>query len=359
MNTTTCRWFSALALLLFAGLALAQEQKRVGLGSFGNLVLNVPPEWRISDEPGTGSPPSIVVRLRPATGDAFGVHAIVVRLDPARAFTPEQIRERLQAGAKRWLSKSVEREIPLTELRGGQVIGYHFTITEREARPNDYKYLTQAAALVGGEVFVVFTVGYREADSPAKEIALRMLADAVHAKDEPSVAAGARPDALQITESGENYLLDVPIGRLVMALPKAGMTRMPSFASPASNHPRYFYFTAGTLNLSGWFEPAQRFKGIQEFWESETANWKRQGLPEMQDIAFGASGNWQVVTYEQPAPAQFQNAGFVNTHARAHWVQAGTWIDLHISVTSKGPATDNRARILSFLQTIRVTEKDK
>ncbi len=172
-------------------------------------------------------------------------------------------------------------------------------------------------------------------------------------------SAQSAPDRLQIKEVGSSYELAVPVSRLVMTMPKEGMTRMPGLASPASSHPRYFYFSVGTLNISGWFEPSQKYKGMQEFWQSETAGWKRQGLPEMTDVSFSKSRDWEIVTYETPPPAQFAAASFVNTHVRAHWVQAGTWIDLHISVTSGGPAADNRARIMSFLQTIEVREKDK
>src|SRR5215510_13506014 len=84
----------------------------------------------------------------------------------------------------------------------------------------------------------------------------------------PVALAQERPDALQISEVGDRYQFVVPVSRLVMAMPKAGLKRA---SNPgAASHPRYFYFTGGSLNVSGWFEPAQGLKGIKRFWASET-----------------------------------------------------------------------------------------
>jgi len=159
----------------------------------------------------------------------------------------------------------------------------------------------------------------------------------------------AQDASLQITEVGDNYRLAVPVSRLVMTIPKG---KLKQTTNPGSNHPRYFYFIDGTFNLSGWFEPSQRFKGVDDFWSGETASWKRQGLPEAKDTTFSKLDNWQVVIYDMAIP------GPANTHIRAHWVQAGTWIDLHLSLTG-GTSADNRAKLAAFLQTIQVKEKDK
>jgi hypothetical protein len=45
------------------------------------------------------------------------------------------------------------------------------------------------------------------------------------------------------------------------------------------------------------------------------------------------------------------------SHLRAHWVQAGTWIELHLSITSSRASADNRAALLALLGEIRVSEK--
>jgi hypothetical protein len=63
-------------------------------------------------------------------------------------------------------------------------------------------------------------------------------------------------------------------------------------------------------------------------------------------------GPWETVFYEHPF-----RAGLLSSHVRAHLVQAGTWIDLHVSVTAKESGAKNRAAIESILKSIAVKEK--
>ena len=362
MSTTTCRWFSALVLLLLAGLALAQEPRRFGVPGHGNLVLNVPAGWRVIDS-SVAQPPSAIIRMRPPEGDRFYLQVTAIRLDPAKIaeITPEVIRERMRNVAKKVFTSAVESDVQLVDLRGNQAYGSHFSVTDAKSKntAGDYKYVTQGF-IVSGELITNFTFLHREQPEPDRERVLQMFADAIHAKDEPSAGPAIRPDALQVTESGSSFVLSVPISRLVMTIPSAGMTRMPSFAGGASSHPRYFNFNAGTLNLSGWFEPAGGYKGIQDFWANESAGWKRRGIGEPSGVEFSKEQGWDVVLYEMSAPAGVtMPAGAVNTHLRAHWVQSGTWIDLHLSTIGRTTAAENRATLLAMLRTIAVTEKPK
>ena len=50
-------------------------------------------------------------------------------------------------------------------------------------------------------------------------------------------------------------------------------------------------------------------------------------------------------------------SGIVSSHVRAHWVQAGTWIDLHLSTTTERSSAENRKKLKELLRTISVTEK--
>lgn len=46
-----------------------------------------------------------------------------------------------------------------------------------------------------------------------------------------------------------------------------------------------------------------------------------------------------------------------NSHIRAHWVQAGTWIDLHLSITTERTIDENRAVLKRVLKSISVKQK--
>jgi hypothetical protein len=139
----------------------------------------------------------------------------------------------------------------------------------------------------------------------------------------------------------------------VMQFPKNTLVPSDRDTGGAANSPRYFAFKDRDLPLfvSGWFEPAQGFAGIQKFWAEEVATWKNKGLPQPQNVAFSKSGGWEAVAYDMPVP------NLTNAHVRAHWVQAGTWIDLHLSLTNRQPAADARALLVAFLGIVNVSEK--
>jgi hypothetical protein len=196
-----------------------------------------------------------------------------------------------------------------------------------------------------GDLTVAFTILQREAVAEDRDKALRMFADAVHSKTEVPAAAAPSPDPserLRIAEREKVYELTVPVSKLVMTIPKAGLTQV-----PAGAHPRYFQFSGGVI-VSGWFESARGFKGISEFWKDESEGLKRQGMI-VANVEFTKVGNWEVVVYDLPTKV----ATFPNL--RANWVQAGTWIDLHLSVPK--PGADGRSKMLEMLRAIEVRER--
>jgi hypothetical protein len=165
-----------------------------------------------------------------------------------------------------------------------------------------------------------------------------------------SPAGAPANETLRVSEFERVFELSVPVSRLVMSIPKAGLVQMN--APVGANHPRYFYFVGGAdaVNISGWIESAQRFRGVSEFWKSETGGWRRQGLPDPVDVRFIKVGGWEAIVYDMSSPVGS------NSHVRAHWVQAGTWIDLHIS-TIQNASAESRNRLLEMLRSIEVREK--
>jgi hypothetical protein len=163
-----------------------------------------------------------------------------------------------------------------------------------------------------------------------------------------------QPDRLTVSRAGDAYVLAVPVSRLEMAVPAGKLVPKPVDLGGSTSSPRYFQFSDPSqgLILSGWFEPSAAFKGLAEVWEKEQAAWKKRGLPAPMNVSTGKVGPWETVFYEHPFPD-----GLLSSHVRAHLVQSGTWIDLHISVTAKGSGAKNRAAIESILESIAVTEK--
>jgi hypothetical protein len=127
--------------------------------------------------------------------------------------------------------------------------------------------------------------------------------------------------------------------------------RITAQAGGVIDNPRYFSFVDRAFNISGWFESAEKFSGIQKFWENETRAWSQNGLPAPRDVAFTKVADWDVIIYDKPS--RFGN----DVHIRAHRVQAGTWVDIHLSMMSDRPSAHTRSTLETYLKGVFVRER--
>jgi hypothetical protein len=175
----------------------------------------------------------------------------------------------------------------------------------------------------------------------------------------PLCAAGEASPAdnasIQITETARAYELTVPVSRLVMTIPKADFTHTEQDRAGAAGSPRYFVFRHKTLNLTieGWFEPGEKFPGLKKLWAEKTKLLTRAGQTAPEEVSFGKIGRWKTITYVIPDPA----IPLVNSQISAHWLQAGTWIELHLSLTSASSGKDTKTKLVELLKTIQAREK--
>jgi hypothetical protein len=160
---------------------------------------------------------------------------------------------------------------------------------------------------------------------------------------------------LHAQQTTDAYVLSVPVSQLEMTIPHDGLVRGSPSHGGSTASPRYFYFEdrQEAIILSGWFESQDRFKGLQAFWAEEVESWLRHRMPLPKDVLFEEIGGWQAIQYEMAVPVP----GICNLHLRAHWIQAGTWIDIHLSVTSRSSAAVLRERLVRLLNSIIVKEK--
>lgn len=165
-------------------------------------------------------------------------------------------------------------------------------------------------------------------------------------------AAAERPEALIVAQTGTDYLLRVPVSRLQMTIPSAGLSRQAPDIGGSTDNPRYFNFTDASrgLVLSGWFESADGFTNLPDFWKREQAAWRDHGLPVAENVSMEVISAWQVIFYDVSLP------GISNHHMRAHYIGAGTWIDLHVSITGSGPDAASRPALEAVLKGISVSE---
>ena len=161
-------------------------------------------------------------------------------------------------------------------------------------------------------------------------------------------------DKLQVHDTGVAYQLTVPVSKLVVTIPKNNLVQSTSDTGGGTNSPRYFFFTDKdkAVAASGWFEPSTAYPGINTVWEKAKAQWERSGVSP-QAVTFAQEEKWEIVSYALPLP----NKTMSNVHILAHRVQAGTWIDLHLSVTSNASVADAKTQLLAMLKSINVQEK--
>ena len=167
----------------------------------------------------------------------------------------------------------------------------------------------------------------------------------------PTVRAASPQETLRIATTGQAYELSVPVGALVMTIPRGGFEVVVEPGERATASPRYFHLRdpARGIVISGWFEAARGYRGFNAFWEAERAEWTKGRAPAPSAWTTGRVGQWEAAFYDLSLPVS-------NTHVRAEWVEAGTWIDVHISVTTARPIEEARATALSLLQSIGVRE---
>lgn len=175
--------------------------------------------------------------------------------------------------------------------------------------------------------------------------ALLAWSSPVAAQDQAAAVAAT----LTIQQDSARYTLAVPVSRLVMTIPKGRL----KVHRAANTSPRYFFLEDSTqhLQISGWFESSDGFKGIPQLWSDETNTWKQRHLPAPIDVGFVKIGKWDAVVYDVTATIG------KDTNIRASWVDAGTWIDMHLSMTGTLSQAELRRRLRDVLQHIAVAQK--
>jgi hypothetical protein len=343
----------ALFLLASASGAVAAGTKARGynLGGAGQLLLAVPESWQDEIKPGeNGMPPTIV--FHPAGSAAFKVMVTPVAPRAGVAMPSlDVLRADVERGRAKAAPQAVEKHIVVHELRGPEAAGYYFTATDKApgSGPDDYRVMTPAEVVVG-RVLLVVTVFSNDDRDKVREQALAMLKSA-------KFQAAHQDSAVSLSKVPAGYEVSVPASGLILTLPQPYLVPGEGAEVGSAASPRYFILRdrAQGLIISGWFEPADGFPGIQTFWKNETAGWKKNGLPDPVDVVFKKVGNWDAIAYDMAMPAPNAN----DTHLRAELVQAGTWIDLHLSMTSSLPSAEARAKLEAVLKGFQVREKAK
>jgi hypothetical protein len=146
------------------------------------------------------------------------------------------------------------------------------------------------------------------------------------------------------------FTFTLPQSRVVVKVPDPSLR--PS--APAGGAANYFKLERRDplLIVSGWLEPAARYKGLAAFWQSESRSPAFAGPLAPTRVEMLHEGSWEIVAFDVALPG-----GGTQANLRAERVEAGTWIDLHLSTVSMRPAATLRAELLAVLRKVQVSEK--
>jgi hypothetical protein len=155
-------------------------------------------------------------------------------------------------------------------------------------------------------------------------------------------------DRISISEAESAYEVSVPLSRLIMTVPKGAIVRDTSQRGGAMDSPRYFRFhdrASGTI-LSGWFEPASRYVDLRHSLKVET-----ESLGEPLDLEEGTIGGMRVLSYYLAVPRGN------SAHIRASYIGAGTWVDIHASVTADRSRDEVKKQVSALVSSIAFRRK--
>ena len=165
--------------------------------------------------------------------------------------------------------------------------------------------------------------------------------------------AGAQDSRLAIEDAGNSFELTVPVSRLILSVPKGGLGIGRNKRGGATESARYFYLTDAEdgVVVSGWFEPAARYIDLGDSWRQEMEHMKKKGFPAPQDVEPSEIGKWRAILYNFPLP------NGTSAHVRASYIGAGTWIDLHASISSARPGSESRKQVEALVRSMQIREK--
>jgi len=171
---TFMKWLASLLILA----AASGHAKDYPVPDKTALQLTAPAGWKDEVREGDrGFPPTII--FTPRQGADFQV--LVTPISRPRPEVPvptgDQIRDSVQRVADQMKTQSVEKELPVVELKGASGVGYYFSATDKAPAPNEFKYLTQGMVLVG-ELAVTFSVLTNDGQEKVKDEALAMMRSA-------------------------------------------------------------------------------------------------------------------------------------------------------------------------------------
>ncbi len=153
------------------------------LPGHGKLRLEVPISWiHKIKQPPNRLPPTIEFKNK--IKDSFTI--LITTIWPANETIPppsdKSIQQQVKKAAEAVGNQSVEKTLPIKEIKGTSGFGYYYFATDPSPKPGEYKYMTQGIIRIG-ELSVPFTILTNDENENIINDALEMLKSAKHLKN--------------------------------------------------------------------------------------------------------------------------------------------------------------------------------
>jgi hypothetical protein len=173
MTRTTRSAAAVLALCLClpcASHAAGRPAGEMGIRSYplpghGSLVLGLPADWKQEFRQDVELPPTIV--LSPAKGDEFKVLITPLWMPEGGSplKEPADLQRLIEIDLRAMLPTAVEKDVAVQTIKGQDVTGYWFLVTDKAPKPGEYPYAVRSGVVVGN-LLVSATVLCRSKDTP-------------------------------------------------------------------------------------------------------------------------------------------------------------------------------------------------
>jgi len=333
--------------ILLAATLLALPLRAVELNwpGRGKILLDAPAQWELSaNREGAAA---ISIKLLPPKPALGSLQIAVLASQGDKFVRVENLQSTLHDMVKDYIPNSVEKQFSPVALHSAQGTGWYAQFTDpalvgKSSTPDNLKVMRSALVGLTDHLLALVTMQFDDPDSPEAAAMLQVTESLRFV----SLAASD----LQISTDGHTYALRATGSKLTLEFPQAGLAQRDAGLGGGTANPRYFYFTGDRdgLVVSGWFEDGAKYRGLKTMWQEQTAAWEQNGVAAPTHEQFGTAGAWDYVAYDNELPHGH------NVHLRAEHAAAGTWIDLHLSLTSDDDVDALRARLLDFLKQISV-----
>ena len=161
---------AVVSLWWLPAVASAAEARSYPLPWGGSVEVPVPAAWTDVVSRATDGR-TFTLKLTPPEGQGAGIVMITVLRGPMKE---PDVRALVERQGRALLPTAVEQSLQLEELRGEQVRGFHYSLTDRAPKPGEHVHLTQGAASTGN-VSLSFTILAPGPQAPARQAGLDFL----------------------------------------------------------------------------------------------------------------------------------------------------------------------------------------